>query len=239
MNKIIKQETSINLFGIEARAFGVVADDVTGRILNQKIGATRYYRENGHDYRIAVELRFDDQCNNGHESFSITATIDEKLGGSFHEYMGGCCHDEIVKHFPELAHLIKWHLTSTDGPIHYIANTLYHADEHGPDRAYVYFTGENDPLSIGDNKERLLSYCQKDLAEQAEKMPCYRVEWDQKTSKVCNLEYARSSAVWPDATIEQLRNKALLESRLPALMSEFHLDMMRCGFVWPVEGAQS
>jgi hypothetical protein len=186
-----------------------------------------------------VELRFDDECRNGHESFAITATIDEQINGRFRDYMGGCCHDEIVAHFPELAHLIKWHLTSTDGPMHYLANTLYHADEHGPNKAYVYFTGDNDPLNIGDNKERLLRYCGEDIARQAESMPCYRVEWDEKTAKTCNLEYARSSAVWPDATIDQLRDKALLESRLPELLSSFHLDMIRCGFVWPETVVQS
>ena len=234
MNKIIKQESAIDLFGIEARAFGVVVNDSTGRILNQRIAATRYYKENRRDYKITVELRFDDECKNGHESFAITADIRE----NGREYMGGCCHDEIAKHFPELAHLVKWHLMSTDGPMHYVENTMYHADEHGPDKAYVYFTGDNDPLNIGDNKERLLRYCPKDLAEQAEKMSCYRVEWDEKTAKVANLEYARSSAVWPDATIEQLRDKALLEARLPELISAFHLDMMRCGFVWPVAVVQ-
>jgi len=41
----------------------------------------------------------------------------------------GCLHDEIRQHFPELAHLIKWHLVSTDGPLHYIANTLYHLEK--------------------------------------------------------------------------------------------------------------
>lgn len=43
------------------------------------------------------------------------------------------------------------------------------------------------------------------------------------------LDYARASAVWPDATDEELMApdlKEKLEARLPALMQEFELDMM-------------
>ena len=230
MNKIIKPESPINCLGVASRAIGVVANTETGRILNQKIGATRYYSEEGRKYRISVELRFDDQCKNGHESFAITAIIRENDG----EYMGGCCHDEIAQHFPEFAPLIKWHLTSTDGPMHYIANTMYHADEHGPDKAWVHLTGK-DPLSIQNEKERIVGYVGAAKAREAESAPGYRVQWDEKTAKVANLEYARKSACWPDATIEQLRDKSALEARLPSLLAEFKSAMMSAGFIWPEE----
>lgn len=85
----------------------------------------RFFTENGHQYRITAEVRHDDECNNGHNSFSITATIDEKRGSGWREFAGGMCHDDVEKHFPELAPYLKWHLTSTDGPMHYVANTLY------------------------------------------------------------------------------------------------------------------
>ena len=71
-----------------------------------------------------VEVRYDDECGNGHNSFAITADIrpvDHRRGGG----AGGCLHDEVAKHFPELAPFIKWHLCSSDGPMHYIANTVY------------------------------------------------------------------------------------------------------------------
>ncbi len=64
-------------------------------------------------------LKFGDECNNGHNTFSLTVE-----GKDF----GGCCHDAIKETWPEFAHLIGWHLCSTDGPLHYIANTVYHAD---------------------------------------------------------------------------------------------------------------
>lgn len=123
MNEIVRKESAIVVNGVEARAFGVVVDSKTGRIRNQRIGASRYYRENGHEFRISVEMRFDDELNNGHETFAITADI--RMDGR--EYMGGCCHDEIAQRFPEFEPLIKWHLTSTDGPMHYPGNALYFA----------------------------------------------------------------------------------------------------------------
>lgn len=77
--------------------------------------------------QIRAEIRFDDECGNGHNSFAITGEI--RRPGARDCDSCGCIHDEIAKHFPELAHLIKWHLTSSDGPMHYIANTLYHAGD--------------------------------------------------------------------------------------------------------------
>lgn len=95
-------------------------------IKNQKkVYGPKYYKENGQEYRITAKVRHDDQCNNGHNSFSITADIDEKRGNRWVESSGGCLHDEVKKHFPELAPFIKWHLMSTDEPLHYVANTLY------------------------------------------------------------------------------------------------------------------
>lgn len=83
-------------------------------------------RHCGRDARITVEVRYDDRCGNGHNTFSITATIEEKLrNGRWIEREGGCLHEDIAKHFPDLAPLIRWHLVSSDGPMHYIANTLY------------------------------------------------------------------------------------------------------------------
>ena len=74
---------------------------------------------NGHQRVMTVTLRYDDRCNNGHNTFSIT--------GDISKLMGGCIHDEIREFFPELAKYIKWDLCSSNGPLYYIANTLYHA----------------------------------------------------------------------------------------------------------------
>jgi len=128
-----------------------------------------------------VEIRFDDDCQNGHQTFAITADIYTDESRRRRDIAaGGCLHEDIERIFPELAPLIKWHLMSTDGPLHYVANTVYHAN----------------------NK---------------------------------NLVYARDSAVWPEATDEELTSdnlKEMLEARLPCLIAAFRADMERIGFIW-------
>ena len=140
-----------------------------------------YYTEDGAEYRITAKVRYDDECGNGHNSFAITADIDRKDGaGRWREAAGGCCHEEVAKYFPELAPFLKWHLCASNGPMHYIANTVYH---------------------VGKKK----------------------------------LDYARSTAIWPDATDAELCAddlKEKLEARLPALLADFQKDVESLGFVF-------
>lgn len=77
---------------------------------------------------MQVKIGFDDDCGNGHNTFSITAdvyTIESRRRNDI--AAGGCMHEEIAKIFPELAHLLQWHLWSTDGGMHYVANAAFHA----------------------------------------------------------------------------------------------------------------
>lgn len=96
----------------------------------------KVYTEGGQKYRIIANVRYDDDCGNGHNTFSITGDIDRQAkNGKWCEDSGGCIHKEIAKHFPELAPLIKWHLCSSNGPMHYVANTVYHAGNRNLDAA--------------------------------------------------------------------------------------------------------
>ena len=134
---------------------------------------------------IKAKVRFDDQCGNGHNSFSITGEIYKP--GAKDIMAGGCLHEEIAKHFPELKPYLKWHLASTDGPMHYIANTIYWAEED-------------------------------------------------------NLQNARSSAIWPEATDEDLLEtgeiwdrsilRERLADRLPGLLEEFRSAIESLGLTW-------
>lgn len=77
-----------------------------------------------------VEMQFDDEHMNGHQTFSIKASVytaESRWRGDI--AAGGCMHEEIERTFPELAPFIRWHLVSTDGPMHYVTNTLYHAGD--------------------------------------------------------------------------------------------------------------
>jgi hypothetical protein len=77
---------------------------------------------------MQVEIRFDDQCKNGHNSFAITASIYTPRSRRQNDCEAcGCLHEEIAHVFPELASLIQWHLFDAHAPMHYVANTLYHA----------------------------------------------------------------------------------------------------------------
>ena len=138
---------------------------------------------------------------------------------------------------PELAPYIKWHLVSSDGPLHYIANTVYHAQSYGPRYAWIYYTGPQDPLGIEGVNERCIGYEKVDKAKarECEGQPGYRVVWDEKTAKEANLDHARSTAVWPDATDEGLLAPGLeerLQARLPRLMEEFRAAIEALGFVY-------
>ena len=54
--------------------------------------------------------------------FSITAEIKEGL----RDYAGGCCHDEILRVYPDLSDLIALHLSDIDGvPLYAIENGYY------------------------------------------------------------------------------------------------------------------
>lgn len=55
--------------------------------------------------------------------FSVTGTLYDERG---RDYMGGCIHEEIAEHMPELSDLIELHLCSRDGvPMHAEENGFY------------------------------------------------------------------------------------------------------------------
>ncbi len=250
MNTITRNEAEVSVHGVGARAFGVVrADD--GRILNQRIKTfAKEYTEHGQKQRISAELRFDDSCNNGHETFAITADGHSYDRGAWRESFGGCCHEEIARHFPELAPLIKWHLVSTDGPMHYTGNVVYMAGERdcwgllkgefrqhtsrGPNQNGGIPGVPNWTLELPDRTARDVYAMEKPAPVMLEWKACGRTG----EGKARELDHARSSAVWPDATDAELMQepaalKAALLARLPALMAEFKAAMLGAGFVYP------
>ena len=83
----------------------------------------------GEKVLMHAEIRFDDECHNGHNTFAITGHGWYDRFKAHDWDFGGCCHEMIAKVFPELEPLIQWHLVSSDGPMHYPANTLYLAGD--------------------------------------------------------------------------------------------------------------
>lgn len=238
--------------------------------------------------KIVIEMRFDDECKNGHDTFAITGTIYHKP--SYRDFFNkkrdwvccGCMHDEIREHAPEYAKYIKWHLCSTDGPMHYVANTLHHAGDRdcwgkrkGEPKGYdkrVRFKGFPvsfalptkfiESLSELDTtivevrhtatdykylpRYTFASYpverwsdCPFDDKNEAEEMAqafntyeyeVIEIPYGYSEGKERDLDAARETAIWEDATDEELclppeQLKAKLEARLPKLLEDFKHDM--------------
>jgi hypothetical protein len=117
---------------------------------------------------VIAEVRYDDECRNGHNTFAITGSV--YLSGKpriDRNYLRcGCVHEAIEKAFPELKHLIKWHLVSSDGPMHYLSNAMYHARDRshagveiGAAVSYSKrFTFNGVPLSFDEPKKGFWQY---------------------------------------------------------------------------------
>lgn len=234
------------MFGVEGR-FQNAFESSEGFISTQVFTTSRYTADGG---SIVVDVRFDDNPVNHHEAFAITGhywTADDRNRRTREPSGCGCIHEEIAAAFPELAHLIKWHLTSVDGPMHYIANTLYHAGDRDH---WGLRKGEQKPLLRGGKPG---AFCYEWRADDGRKpyelgispsaddapvtlRPCRQMITGK--GKERELDLARSAAVWPEATDAELCQepevlRAALVARLPGLLVAFRADMEAAGFLWP------
>lgn len=207
----------------------------------------------GNGRLILATVRFDDECGNGHNTFSITGEIFRPHARDIDA--GGCLHDEIAKHFPELAPLIKWHLCSTDGPMHYPANTLYFVSDRdcwgkrkGEPRWIEYYVrppggqgllvawpDEGSSRILGPKVQKFRT--KEEAQGVADACGGEVVEWVTAfgEGKAPELDAARRSAIWLDATDEELlapNLKQRLADRLPGLMAEFRAAVESLGFTW-------
>ncbi|SEN67242.1 hypothetical protein SAMN05216227_102025 [Pseudorhodobacter antarcticus] len=280
-----------DILGVQGDATSV--EHNSKRITKQTwVSATRRWKDGDDTVALRVKVRFDDSCNNGHPTFAITG---DGFTNGRHDW-GGCCHDEIAEHFPELTPLIKWHLTSSDGPMHYPGNPVYRAGNRdyngslkGVPNAWAY------ALTFGDNpilhklKYKFIAWLQQmdnydfeviqhdhvntsgtaykfgpkftlgAFGDKWHECPfdsdldakafLYALQHCQPTftqyatrygeGKDRELDHARSAAVWPEATDEELSVSkadltAALKARHPALVAAFLADMKAIGFVCAV-----
>ena len=179
--------------------------------------------------KIVVTARMEWINGNAEPYFGLTTDVYTR-GGRLES--GGCQHDLIREHFPELAYLIKWHLCGPSGPLHYIANTTYFATSV-PEFADTYRVSITDPSGHGE------LYFRKNTPEMVQELEeCFgRVGHLQITSerernltpRKADLAAARRTALWPDATLEQLADIDALFERLPGLQAEFKAAMQEAG----------
>ena len=209
-------------------------------VKNQVKTMTKTITLDGERVDIIVSIRYDDKCGNGHNSFAITADI-YKAGYRNDRAMlgGGCCHDKIIKAFPKLKKYIKWHLCSSDKPMHYIANTIFHAsskDCSGLQKGEVrqIRNGKTGQLAWKlEEHSEIAQYLNSDTQPQLPDIKLKYVPWCRVgKGKESDLEAARNSAIWKDATLNQLLDEKALKARLPALMKEFKKDVETLGFIY-------
>lgn len=250
-NPILKNESEHSIFGAPGRYFGATMrhDEAPGcfckqRWISERRPFTKYHKLG----YLQVTVRFDDDCRNGHNSFAITADASHPGARDFDAC--GCLHDDIADAFPELAPLIKWHLSATDGPMHYLANTIYHASDRD---CHGLKNGESRQLKNGKtglpswelvavdaDGDTIPTYKLPRYQDSAEAPTSeYRLEWRPwcriGEGKARDLDAARACAVWPEATDAELLAPGLkerLDARLPGLLAEFRQTVESIGFMW-------
>jgi hypothetical protein len=103
--------------------------------------ARRTYNKHGHAWHVTrsgnvIPARFDVRAElvhlagNARPYFSITGTVRRTVGGGDRVLAFGCIHEEILHVWPDLAPLVRVHLSDDLGvPIHAAANAAYWAGE--------------------------------------------------------------------------------------------------------------
>ena len=130
--------------------------------------STKFFTENKEEYRITVTVSLNDDCHNNMCDWSVTADIRRKnQRGQYKEYMGGCCHNEVAKHFPELAKFISLHLCNHYGaPMYPVENGTYHIKNSDKSVAIEYLRisdKEYSKLSEAVDDEMYFKYLLFDL----------------------------------------------------------------------------
>jgi len=87
------------------------------------------------DIEYKIEIKLDDEHKNGHDDFSITASICQYKHAP-NIIIDGCCHQKILMVRPEYAIFIRLHLSDWKGvPMHAVENGSYFIKEKEYDAA--------------------------------------------------------------------------------------------------------
>jgi hypothetical protein len=160
-------ETPAHVLGVPGR-MTIWARDAQCFTHQKFVSESRPISGYGKGALMCAEIRFDDNCKNGQNSFTITASVYTNESRRRRDIAaGGCMHDEIAQVFPEFAPLIRWHLFDTRGPMHYLSNALYHASDRdyngraaGEACAWEMFVSFGDVPALHSIKPELLKYIQ-------------------------------------------------------------------------------
>jgi hypothetical protein len=128
---------------------------------------------------LTVTAELVKRAGNSYPYYSITGTV-KKLDKRFRDpyVAGGCIHDTILEHYPELAPLVKVHLSEADGvPMHAEANARYWAG----------LSTYPDGSPMGEYKRSMLAQhlqADKDTADKVREGLTLGLSWDRITAEL-------------------------------------------------------
>lgn len=152
--------------------------------------------------------------------FSLTGTIYGPArydNSRLVEIGGGCCHDTILRAFPELADLVPWHLCDDRGvPMHYVENAVYWLELSAGISRWQKTTAV--PHGHKTFNHVLCRHVLADVLDDRDKPLNYALRIDRACGEAINLI---------PTIIGQF--KTWLEGRLPALKEQFDRTMAKHG----------
>ena len=101
---------------------------------------SKRYIQAGTTFEINVKILLADDCKNNICDWNITADIyEQRKNGRFVWCAGGCCHEEILKRFPQFKMFVDLHLSNHYGaPMYPVENGFYHITNSSKETAINY-----------------------------------------------------------------------------------------------------
>lgn len=208
------------------------------------------FRMKGITYELAVTASWGDPCGNGANRFYVSYRVVVEGTDRESEYQSwGDVPKTVRDTMPKsISDLKKWNGVHSAGPWCYIENTLYMAgnrDHHGllkGERRQIRNGRTGQPSwrlafvdSKGEETEKPKQYLDSGERPTTDVSIAY-IPWERiGEGKERQLDAARDTAVWPDATDEELCASDLetrLRDRFDAMLTEFHKVVTGLGFTW-------
>lgn len=115
---------------------------------------TTIYTKTKNNQKLIIDIRCDDECKNGNDTFAITGTTLGRACTSRHldavkyndgkyyvHESGGCIHDIILASHPELKILVDLHLSDGHGvPLYAVENGYHHMRNRDVFKDYLRLT---------------------------------------------------------------------------------------------------
>lgn len=142
--------------------------------------------------RMDIHIRLNDECNNGHQDFAITAEIYGKGRGRKSIVACGCLHDEILAVRPDLKIFVDLHLCDYKGiPMYAVENGFYNL-KHGFNNKNLDAPSFKDTFCsyyrVSPEQFDILNACQNEIqyAIQLEKLGIL-TQWEKQANEAITL----------------------------------------------------